>query len=472
MGQQQAVPFRFPDGSVKLYPPDMDEVSRAQDILAEMPKRGGDPNMIRGLVDVGPQKAAQPDALNKLGLSVPPNMPFGTGNKIIEGVGHGLSFLSGLIPGVGAGGTAARVGGSMLGGLISGGPKGAGIEGLIQGAGEGLARGGPAAGLAAGSIVGGEGLGKQSREAIGSFLRERDRAAGPLRGLHNVPSAVPAVGTRIPTRQTQAGKSIEAFEETRPERVPVQSFKGTATSDAAAVRHKAEDPESFVKGFMKRGNDLVFQQAADASGVSQITLMNLLGSPAGSAPRQLGEMIMQTANRSVREAGELHRDIASKAREILNEYRKAPGERVGFSPETKERALQSLKISEDVKTAKEAVLPPEALKELGSLEKRFSDLAKMKSFSSKMWGGGGFLTPGGIGAAGVKGGVAYGLSQALPSLGIQGVDPATAAMLAASMTPANLARIGYLAGDVGELGPTIYRGVDATKTKRKKPGGK
>lgn len=469
MPQDRPYVVRFPDGSTKTYPPGMDQVAIAQDAANEMPKRGGDPQLLS-------QITARP------GSQPPAPIQQGPGNfetpHFRETAGDMLALGAGLIPGAGLPAIGARMGGAMLGGAIGSGMEGIKKQGLMQGVGEAVAAAAPPLGLLLGSITGGTGVGKQARDAIGAFMRERNRAAGPLRGLHNTPTAVPVVGSRIPSRKLAAGKAIEKFEEGRPEQVPVETFKGKAGVEASKVRHKTEDPEDFVRGFNQRGSNIVFKHVADVHGISQATLNALINGPsATTTSRSLAQMLFRTANRSVRETGELHRDMASKAREILNEFRKAPGERVGFSPEVKDKAMQSLKVSQDIKDAKEAVLPAGVLKELQELEARFSDLAKMQAHSSRLWGGGGLLSPGGVGAAGVKGGVASGLARAAiggtTGFGL-GMDPATAALLFAGATPANLARAGNLLGDVGELGPTIMRGtelVKGKKTERKRPGG-
>lgn len=480
MPQDRPYIVRFPDGSTKTYPAGMDQQAMAQDVLAEMPKRGGDK------FDPIREFGANTDALLPRGAqfgdrTVRPS-PGAELPEWLKTTGELISLGSGLIPGASFPRVAARMIGGMAGGALSGGGSGAAAEGLLQGGGELLAAGAPPLGLLLGSASSGGGVGKPAREAIAAFGRERARAAGPLRGLHNKPSAVPVRGTRIPARKVQAGKDIESFESGIGTGVPIKQFgAGEAVNKAKSQAVGVEDEEKFIGGAAGRVSDLVVKKAAAAHGMKVDDLMSLLTSQRPQA-RQLGQMLVDTATMSVRGAGKLHRNLETEGRKLLEGFRAPPGERTPFSPQVQAHANQGLDIAKDIKTAKEGVLSPAELKGLKALEQRFSDLAKMQSFSNKLWGGGGFFTPGGIGAAGVKGGVASGLARAAiggtTGFGF-GMDPASAALLFAAATPANLARAGNVIGDVGELGPTIMRGVkmykgedDDEKTRRRTPGGR
>jgi hypothetical protein len=454
MPQNQDYIVHFPDGTSKTYPAGTNmedpqiKAELSKEFLARQPSQRGpriDQQGFQPFQSPGPKVEAPGQESGNFG----------------ETAGDMMSFLGGLVPAPQVRYPLVSAGGALRAYSRGESPlAGAGKEAAMEGVFGTLGKVIPRAASYVANVTGGASRNiRNMGEVVDAQMRERTRQQAKPFGR----AIPPGAEKRLEATKAAAGKELEKFETSRTAtKVPISGYQGALDAERAKIP-KVELPKSFGKGIDDREMNFVVEQASQVTGMPEAVIRQTMKTnPA------VGQMILSGAQHSVREAGELGRNIRAKGADVFNVRERG----TMIPPDVKEHAQGSIAMGTKVLAELEKSLSPADRKVWKDLVERYRDLQLMQRLNTNLRGGGGTVTglPAMSGMAIRGGALGAPLGAGLMGLGL--INPLAAGGLATTIglaSPANIFRAGSMTGRAADYIPTAVRGERVYEDTTKKP---
>lgn len=346
----------------------------------------------------------------------------------------------------------AALGAGLQGGLGFGAPKVA----------ESFARSG--LNVAAKTGLRGQVLNKTVQEWIDAFMKEFKRTEG-------TGSIAPGDIDKLAATKARVGSDLAAYESSLPQKIPIAD-RLTAAQRAAGTRHTLEQPETEIQALKDREWESALQHLGDVTGTPSATLRQpapgqaastVLGpnglpmTPAVPAQTQASrdaELLgmMKREGRPVRETAEFGRTERARGSQVFTPKNQSRYTNIESSGTGDPAALE---IGQSTLDSVDNALPAGQRNFRQDIIDRYADLKKMESFNAQM-------DPENIRSKALRAGFGYGTGRAAE--GVLGMPKGTgniSALVAAVLSPHNIAKAGFGASHVANTAPLLERVYEA-----------
>jgi len=435
---------RFPDGTVKTYPPGTTNEQIRAELAVEWDKQSQPINQLQsatGLQAPGGMRLSDAQAGYK-----------GMGDDAMKYGGMGLALASGLAPaplllkmiGAAAGGGIEALGRGEDPG------EGAMFEGGMEAAFGGIGHVAPRAGLRLGMALGG--VRGETKEAADAFMRERARTVIPGTRLRNPLGPVLGQGPRVQETVKDVAQELRAVEDGFTGHITGQQLRGA--TDESVNRAKAglrpvdagADLRGVEEAFLKQQAVI---QGLKAYGIDPSMLTKAQFDWWKKAWPRISDSQVNLTKFNGRELGNIRRAARAEAEPIIQtRLRKEQ-----VIPGTESHGVAAEAIYRRAKELQDAAIP-----EVVPINNRLKDLLTMTETNRSLRGGGGVI--GDTGQMAVRAGLGHGLSHSIAN--VSGNTSAPLAQLGgwlglAGLNPKAISQVGNQVGNAAEAVPTLQR---------------
>lgn len=457
MPQDREYQIRFPDGTIKVYPPGMDQEAMRADVASEWPRRGGSLEKLQSLMQPPAGSQANVPTLSEPNSGQPVGDWDDFKRDALTYGGMGLSLGAGLLPASLP--MAVPIGLAALGGAIE--SKGrdensparslfeAGMETFGRGAGRWAPRLANKLGLALGGVRG------DTKRVLDAFENQAARTTIPtgipgVRRRHPFPPVL-GQGRRNEELVKQGGRKLEEVENASSVRIPLSAFSG-ATENALRQAEGGTIPATAMAGIKEVEEKFLREQAAVQAAKS-------IGDPAKLPAVKLRQLVnladevppevINTTTLSGRQLGNIRRAARAEADPLI----RARIAKEQVIPETQQRGVATEALYQRGKEIQDAAMP-----EVKPINRELTDLLTMLEANRALRGGGGVTSD--TGQMAVRAGLGHGLSHSAANVMGNQYSPLAKLGGYAGMfllPPKSISHAGNLAGQGASVLPSIQR---------------